>query len=256
MNLIDMPITFSKSVRGASHLASGKECQDCSLTLTLTDSAGEFVVACVSDGHGGEKYTRSADGARTACDVAAHTLMEFAQSSLLWDAKQIDGITRQNLANSILARWIKAVDCDNPNDIISFGCTLIAYLQTPTYWLALQIGDGKLAMIKPSGKWMQPIPWDDRCILNLTTSMCDENAANEFRFAVGSRCPRAVFIGSDGIDGTFGNGAKLYNIYHHIIKSINNDGLNDVVAKLPEVLTHYSEIGSRDDMSVAAVINL
>ncbi|MCM1139312.1 MAG: protein phosphatase 2C domain-containing protein [Bacteroides sp.] len=250
-----MPITFSKSVRGASHVDSGKECQDSSLTLSLTDSDAEISVAVVSDGHGGEKYKRSADGSYAACAVASQVLMDFAQHSGIWAAKRIDKSVRQQIVNSILAHWCEIVGHGN-NNIQEFGCTLISYLQTPNYWLALQIGDGRLAMLKPSGKWMQPIPWDDRCILNLTTSMCDEDAANEFRFAVGSRRPRAVFIGSDGIDGSFGVSAKLYNFYGHILKSIRNDGLEEVTEQLPEVLSHYSEIGSKDDMSVAAVINI
>ena len=250
-----MSITFSKSVRGASHIESGKECQDNSLTLTLTDSYAEISVAVVSDGHGGEKYKRSAEGSYAACAVAAQVLMDFAQRSGIYDVKQIDKVVKQNLVNSIIAHWCEIVGHGN-NDVHQFGCTLIAYLQTPTYWLALQIGDGRLAILKPSGKWMQPIPWDDRCILNFTTSMCDEDAAGEFRFAVGNRRPRAVFIGSDGIDGTFGTGAKLYNFYNRIIKSIRDDGLEEVTEQLPEVLFHYSEIGSKDDMSVAAVINI
>lgn len=255
MNLIDMSITFSKSVRGASHVASGKECQDSSLTLTLTDSDAEIAVAVVSDGHGGEKYTRSAEGSMAACAVAAQILMDFAQTSRIFEVKRIDNKVRQNIVNSILAGWVGIAGHGN-NDIHAFGCTLIAYLQTPWYWLALQIGDGRLAMLKPSGKWMQPIPWDDKCILNLTTSMCDDDAANEFRFAVGNRRPQAVFIGSDGIDGTFGTGTKLYNFYGHILKSIREEGLESVTEELPEVLTHYSEAGSKDDMSVAAVINI
>lgn len=250
-----MPVTFSKSVRGASHVASGKECQDSSHTLTLTDSDADISVAVVSDGHGGEKYPRSAEGAMAACRVAAQTLVDFAQISRICEAKDIDATVRQRIANSILAGWDEIVGHGN-NDIHAFGCTLIAYLQTPRYWLALQIGDGRLAMLKPSGKWMQPIPWDEKCLLNFTTSMCDDNAARNFRFAVGNRRPKAVFIGSDGIDGTFGTGAKLYNFYGHILKSIYDEGLDSVVSELPKVLSHYSEIGSKDDMSVAAVINI
>lgn len=250
-----MSIAYSKSVREASHIESGKDCQDYSLTLTLTNAANDIAVATVSDGHGGEKYTHSAIGAQIACKVAIQKLLDFSQFCPDMEAKCIDKKMRQVLANSIIAGWVEEVG-QLDNDVQTFGCTLIAYLQTPAYWLALQIGDGRLAMLKPSGRWMQPIPWDDRCILNLTTSMCDEYAARELRFAVGSRRPRAVFLGTDGIDGTFGTGAKLYNFYGNIIKSVRTEGLDEVADQLPEVLSHYSEIGSKDDMSVAAVLNI
>jgi len=91
----------------------------------------------------------------------------------------------------------------------------------------------------------------------MTTSLCDENAIEEFRFAYGDAftIPRAVFLGTDGIDGTFGTGELLYGFYNNILTSINNEGMEIVMQQLPEVLAHYSQTFTKDDMSVAGVVN-
>jgi serine/threonine protein phosphatase PrpC len=64
-----------------------------------------------------------------------------------------------------------------------YGCTLMAYVQTKTYWFAFHLGDGKcIAFYDDDNVWNEPIPWDDRCFLNKTTSICDSDAINEFRY--------------------------------------------------------------------------
>ena len=65
-----------------------------------------------------------------------------------------------------------------------YGCTLMAYVQTPTYWFAFHIGDGKFVTVHNEGngiEFRQPIPWDERCFLNKTTSLCDSHVLEEFR---------------------------------------------------------------------------
>ena len=94
-----------------------------------------------------------------------------------------------------------------------YGCTLMVYVQTEDYWFAFHLGDGKCISfhndINFHGQqqvWDEPIPWDERCFLNKTTSICDSEAINEFRYCYGnsSAMPVAVFLGSDGIDDTYG----------------------------------------------------
>lgn len=138
-----------------------------------------------------------------------------------------------------------------------YGCTLMVYVQTQEFWFAFQIGDGKMVFFdSKDGKVepYQPIPWDEKCFLNKTTSICDSDAGNEFRFAY---CgikpfPTAVFLGSDGIDDTFGDGDRLSDFYIRLYKEIvigRKNAVNALVRDLPEL----SRIGSKDDMSIACV---
>lgn len=54
-----------------------------------------------------------------------------------------------------------------------YGTTLIAALLTPDFLLVLHQGDGRCVVIHEDGVIDQPVPWDDRCHDNVTTSMCN-----------------------------------------------------------------------------------
>lgn len=248
-----MRYVHNQTVRGASHADAGGKCQDASLSWTAEDMA----IIIVSDGHGGERHRNSAVGAGLACQITMRHLREFCNNvGLGWLMHNPKNAIRR-LCISILAEWIYEIsNMQDGGDIISYGCTLIAYVQTRHFWLALQIGDGRCVVLDKAGEWSQPIPWDDRCMLNITTSLCDEDAVNEFRFAYGDAesTPKAVFLCSDGVDGTFGSGDLLYGFYANIMKSIGDDGIGKVIAQLPEVLYHYSRKVSKDDMSIAFVL--
>lgn len=140
----------------------------------------------------------------------------------------------------------------------TYGCTLMAYVQTPDYWFAFQIGDGKcVSLTKVSDKLecSKPIPWDERCFLNKTTSLCDSQAIDNFRFCYqgDGNFPVAVFLGSDGIDDTYGDEDGLYNFYVELYKIILQQGGKEAKKELKRTLPIISERGSKDDMSIACV---
>ena len=141
-----------------------------------------------------------------------------------------------------------------------YGCTLMAYVQTPTFWFAFHLGDGKLVSLDiEEGKLVckQPVPWDTDCFINKTTSMCDAKALNEFRYCYegNGHFPIAVFLGSDGMDDSYGDGEQLYDFYINVYKQIAKSGLSDAELILSRALPIISEQGSRDDMSVAGVFD-
>lgn len=243
------------TIQGASHLDAGKLCQDASLSMKFRD----MEIIAVSDGHGGKKYTNSDKGAKYAVCTVCNALIHVAFSR---EFNHMNTAMRSHLAKYIVANWNEGVAKDiaisgRDDSPESYGATLIAYLQTDKFWMALQIGDGRCVMLSKKGKWQQPVPWDDRCFLNETTSLCDDNAALEFRFASGdiNNLPKAVFLCSDGLDGTFGDGKFLYNFYNHILESLKSDGEEAVSTKMEEALSHYSGVGSKDDISLAMIVN-
>lgn len=242
---------FNKSVQGASHLDACKECQDYSLSWH-NEHAG---IICVSDGHGGDRYIHSAEGAKAACEVTLDALIQLSGND---DMAFTDDSLKQ-LAACIVARWHDRI---GETDATEYGCTLLAYVQTRSWWLAIQIGDGHCVVKDRAGSWQQPVPWDERCFLNMTTSMCDDDAAHEFRFAYGcsdSRIcqflPQAVMLCSDGVTGAFGDGELLYGFYGNLLSSMESDGLDKVRDDLQEVLSYYSRKTTGDDMSVAVIVN-
>lgn len=154
-------------------------------------------------------------------------------------------------------RWIKEFD-ENHNLEKVYGCTLITFVSTPAVWFAFQIGDGKCFALDTQGKWSEPIPWDDRCFLNKTTSICDSGAIDEFRYCYcgDGTFPAAIILGSDGIDDSFGAEVNQANFYVQILKSIVREGFENTVAEIESTLPQLSKIGSQDDMSISMIFNL
>lgn len=253
MNLTKMVIVNS-TVTGFSHIENSRECQDYS--MSWRDDESKLSIIVVSDGHGGKGYENSAMGSKIACAIAIESIRDLYEILPPNQSPTEEDI--QTLCRCITSRWISQIESLVDNTAVSinsYGCTLVAYTQTPYYWFALQIGDGRCAILAEN--WEQPIEWDDSCFLNFTTSLCDEDAYLEFRSVLGdsTQLPDAIFICTDGVDGTFGNGEQLYLFFNHIIESIESDGEIKVKEQLPEVLSHYSSVGSKDDMSIAFILN-
>ena len=137
----------------------------------------------------------------------------------------------------------------------TYGCTLICFVQTKSYWFAFHIGDGKCISFSDKDghiNWMEPVPEDKECFLNTTTSICDANAINEFRYCYGGRntFPLAVFLASDGIDDSFGEDSNLANFYVQILKKIVRSSPDEVKSELDSTLRELGVHGSKDDKSV------
>lgn len=265
------------TVIGASHIKNGTVCQDCSQSCEKTEC--RLVVVC--DGHGGADYFRSDRGSKLAA-VAFMDCMEnpdlIAALSAAAAEKQRQSRMEQ-LIKSIIARWNSLVEQDmrqHPFDEdelsgvsekarrryeagerlqAAYGTTLIGAVLAENFWLGLQIGDGKCVAVSETGEFTQPIPWDEECFLNVTTSLCDENAAKEFRFCFSRTLPAAVFIGSDGIDDCFAGDERLYDFYRVTLKSFAETDEETAIAQLKEYLPTLSEKGSGDDMSVGILVN-
>lgn len=140
----------------------------------------------------------------------------------------------------------------------TYGCTLMAYVQTPDYWFAFHLGDGKCVSMRVVDDNLvcgQPIPWDEKCFLNKTTSLCDSNALDEFRYCYqgNGKFPLAMFLGSDGMDDSYGDGDNLDNFYIQLFKVIIRNGNDKAKKELIKSLPIISKLGSKDDMSVASI---
>ena len=140
----------------------------------------------------------------------------------------------------------------------AYGCTLMAFVTTPDYWVALHLGDGKCIAFHDASAgmvWSEPLPWDDKCFLNKTTSLCANDAYESFRFAYGGveSMPLAVFLGSDGLDDTFGDTVLLCDFYIKVLKEIFFSSQEIIESELEECLALLSRKGSLDDMSIACM---
>lgn len=181
---------------------------------------------------------------------------------------------------SIITRWNILVDDDYANDPFTeaeminvsekakkryeageniysaYGATLIGAVVSDDFWFGIQIGDGKCVVFDKEGRANEPIPWDERCFLNITTSICDENASNEMRYYFAKELPAAIFVGSDGIDDSFKNSKHLHNFYRLVLSSYISETFVNATQSLTEYLPILSAQGSGDDMSIGGILNI
>lgn len=268
--------SFNLTEAGASHIKNKKECQDYSISYT-----GESIsIAIVCDGHGGDDYIRSAIGSKLASAVAYKNLLKFLSDIKIGTIRENPQKVFEQLESSIINGWNEAIYThlkDNPfteeelNQVSekakkiykkgekiesAYGTTLIAIGMTDSFWIGIQIGDGKCVSISKDSIFSQPIPWDDACFLNATTSMCDSNALHHFRYSYSEELPAAIFIGTDGVDDCFQNDEQLNGLYKTIIYSFGSCEWEEAIAELKDYLPRLTAKGSGDDISIAAIMDL
>ncbi|MBP3542156.1 MAG: protein phosphatase 2C domain-containing protein [Clostridia bacterium] len=271
-----MYFDFHFSSQGHNHQKDDKVCQDASWSYS-NDNAS---IAVVADGHGSNNYPRTDRGSRFAVEVAGQAIKEFVET-VAEDEEEFhldsDKFLLQ-LEKRILAKWYEAVEIDlqaNPfaEDELAlvsdryksfylngerqekaYGTTLIAVCQTKSYWFGIHIGDGKCVCVQPDGTTDEPIPWDEQCQQNITTSICDSNAIEEFRHCFSTTIPIATFIGSDGVDDSYTSIQELHGLYTSILTVFAQQGQAIGLKEVEEYLPTISRKGSGDDVSISGII--
>lgn len=203
---------------------------------------------------------KSNDKVYTALSWLVSSIIRQWNSEILNDAqnRSITEWEQQHIEQKYLDEFTNSFSSDEGKLEKIYGCTLMAFVMTQDYWFAFQIGDGKMVFFNKGHHGMEAnqfIPWDDKCFLNKTTSICDSDAVSEFRFAFcgDGTFPEAVFLGSDGIDDTYGDGDKLTDLYIRLYKEIATSSPNQVKKTLISDLPIISKMGSQDDMSIACI---
>lgn len=317
-------VAFNVTCMGASHVKSGKPCQDYSLSWQSDDGAVHVAIVC--DGHGGDTYVRSDRGSRLAAETALRNIrnvVECVPPDIFLDTEgavtarpedeedifhtrqkqavdtsgygeedirrqlteqhqrfreAVEPIRKQDmfmqrLFAGICLQWTAAIEEDARNNPFTdaeneklkgariakaYGTTLMAYVRTPLYWFAFHIGDGKMLACDTAFRWREPVPWDCNCFLNITTSLCDREPLHSFRYAFSGKgdFPAAVIMGSDGLDDSWCTMPNLENFYSHVLNTFDEMKEEETLKQLNDYLPHLSERGSRDDMSMAGIIDM
>lgn len=268
---------FAFSNQGYNHIKSEKLCQDSSGHY----SDDSMAVVVVADGHGSDNYPRTDRGSRFAVDATITAVREFVKTvedSTIDISVDSDSYLEQ-LAKNILANWHASVDADLEKYPFSeeelskvsdkykkrymsgqrqdkaYGTTLIAACQTKNYWFGLQIGDGKCVCISQDGSMSEPIPWDEDCQANITTSICDSEAIEEFRYCFMNECPVATLMGTDGIDDSYASSEEMYVLYRSILAIFAEHGRETGESEIQAFLPGLSRKGSGDDVSIAGIVS-
>jgi hypothetical protein len=271
---------FSCSITGASHAKTGKPCQDYSLHYADKN----VVIAVVADGHGSDAHFRSDRGARFACECTANLIAMFAEKygeslgesklpeliqriAYEWDKRVTEDweedppgvLNKEQVDGDSKSPNVSKASRDFPNPREAYGSTLIASAVTHDSWFGLQIGDGKCAVRNSGGDFLQPIPWDKKCFLNVTTSLCDTDSTMEFRYCFSREIPAAIFIGTDGVDNSYPiyeNEKHLNGLYTIIADNFVREGFKKGLLELCDFLPVLTQKGSGDDVSIAGILKM
>ena len=277
------------SICGFSHIRVNKECQDSSLSWK-TDS---YAAVIVCDGHGGEKYIRSADGSAIACEMGKRTIDEFMQSiytkkmlsnayssdlnvgnydKLLsqleraiihrWNEEVIHNYTDLPLEND--ERWKALSDSDKKalqrSPVKAYGTTFIASVLTKDFCFIIKLGDGNANLILNNKAVFSPEELaDDTLQFNVTTSMCNSDADVMFRHYFceiaddSENTVVGVLLSSDGVINCYRTEEAYHSFIENVYYAYGEDSVENAKAELIGVLNVLSERGSGDDLSIAII---
>ena len=277
-------LSFAQTSIGASHLSRDIICQDSSLAADYE----KYSFAAAADGHGSPCYLRTERGSKYAVECAAECVSEFLDgienaAEMLADQRQREELFNQ-LWRSIIARWHDKTEQDFKNEpfteeeysripekyayykkryengeyIGAYGTTLVFAVVTDDYAFGAQIGDGKCVVIDGDSNVFAPIPEDPRCYENVTTSMCQDDAALSARFFYLPKgfMPAAVFLCTDGVENSYWNEEQLFSFFRGLALTIVENGMEDGIAQLAEFLPAMTKKGSGDDVTCSGIINM
>lgn len=143
-----------------------------------------------------------------------------------------------------------------------YGATLICALWIDDFLLLIQQGDGGCTVFYENDEIRHPIPEDEKCQGNITTSLCGADSPNEIRHCIldlskPNNNVIGVFLGSDGVEDSFldvkGNDIFYKELMFNYFSDYKENHSN-FIDYLDEYLPKLSKSGSADDMSVVGLI--
>ena len=267
------------TVKGASHLRSGKPNQD-AMGWDPVQGKGTQLILAIADGHGSEKSFRSQHGSREAVDVVITKLRDavscMAEDTPLstmkhhfesrlpvllvqeWSERILDHLAAHPFTEDELT-LLREKDGDSACEavlkkpLLAYGSTMLAVVVNDRYCCCLQLGDGDIVLVSANGDAERPLPKDDRLIANETTSLCLREAANDFRVsfqALAGMPPALLVLSTDGYSNSFQHEDGFLKAGSDFLAILRESGPMVIKEQLSVWLDETSRMGSGDDVTV------
>lgn len=259
---------ITKSIRGASHVRSGKPNQD-SFKIAREEQA---LILAVADGHGSNHCPYSKSGSIIAVNVFCKIMSEYCrQYADNFDALRVllsrEGDTA--ITHSIDAEWKCRVEIaskrrgfesvrvspdgtDKADIWRLYGTTLLGLVITPEYYFAFQLGDGDILFLDDSSA--KHILHPEKLLGTETHSLSRPEA---WRYAVTTVGPHhgdtarcAFMIATDGFANSYSDEATFLQTCEDYHAAIKEYGTIAVECSLKRWLQETSVGGSGDDITV------
>ena len=276
---------MGESVSGASHRRAGVPNQDAILQLRESGIGSPLILA-VSDGHGGNKYFRSHKGSYFAVNTATQLVREFLNDrSGDLNPSEIESKAKEWLPQELVRRWRVAVEADlrhkplSPEELdalgqkegprargavesnpkLAYGATALAVAVEESFILYLQLGDGDILTVSETGEVKRPLPNDQRLFANETTSLCSDQASQDFRLGfqpLSEQRPALILLSTDGYANSFSDEAGFLKVGSDILEMLRVNGFDAVNESLTKWLDEASEMGSGDDTTLGIICRM
>lgn len=260
---------FGESVRGASHIRGGRECQD---SMKKVERDENTVILAVADGHGSEACPYSRTGADIAVNVFCRIMEDYLdtyaerQEMLLTFFKR-EGDTK--VAQAVEAEWKRrvlkahannkrefALDADGNRDREAvyrlYGSTLLGLVLTEEFLFAFQLGDGDI--VEVSRKGVQHVIEADKILGTETHSLSRPEAWRRALSCTARRDgkprhPLLYMLSTDGMANSYKNGEEFYKTCRDYYALLQKHGVKAVAESLKGWLAETSELGCGDDVT-------
>lgn len=260
---------FGASVQGASHMRSGKECQD-SLKKVVKDSG--TVILAVADGHGSDSCPYSKTGSFAAVNVFCKILGDYletytGQQEMLFTFLKREGDTK--IAQEIDAEWKRRIlrlhtrckreiplDADNNEDKEAvyklYGSTLLGLVITEQFLFAFQLGDGDIVKVSENGVYHMIEA--DKILGTETHSLSKAESWKKAITLIRKReekekMPVMYMLSSDGLANSYRNDDEFKKTCMDYYILLKEHGVKAVSDQLKTWLQETSEMGCGDDIT-------
>ncbi|TAG76086.1 MAG: protein phosphatase 2C domain-containing protein [Oscillatoriales cyanobacterium] len=182
------------SAIGTKHVTGGTPCQDAVFYEMISD---RIIIGAVSDGMGSAR--RSDVGSK----LAVQTALSQIKSTQCWLNQPKNDEGAREIFRSVLGQVQAALKREAENggySVKDLNCTLLAFVATPEWLAAMQVGDG-LIVVRPKGKDYQLVFMPDKGeFCNETTSVTSSHALEEMEVCVKSGSYEFICAATDGIE--------------------------------------------------------
>jgi serine/threonine protein phosphatase PrpC len=182
------------SAVGTKHIVRETLCQD---AVCYEMISGQVIIGAVSDGMGSAK--RSDVGS----ELAVKTALSQIKITQCWLNQPQNDEGVRDIFRSVLGKVQAALKQKAENEgysVEDLNCTLLAFVATPKWLAAMQVGDG-LIVVRPKGRDYQLLFMPDKGEHpNQTTPVTSSHALEEMQVCVKSGSYEFICVATDGIE--------------------------------------------------------
>lgn len=255
--MLDAIIITGRSVCGASHIRTGKICQDYHMITRTPD----YAIISVADGHGSSSCPYSDEGAKIATDV----FCEFMKSYYLGNVAEglralISQESEIKIPQKIENEWKrrvldqhKKVDSGTSDDDEIFklyGTTLLGLLLTKDFAFAFQLGDGDITCV--DSDVVAPVTEAEKILGVETHSLSSCDAWKHSAVAIKNICNEQTFLyilSTDGMFNSYSSREEFYKACRDYYDIFTNEGAAYINKNLTDWLNEVTAQGSGDDVT-------